>query len=70
MTDSEARRLCLLEMADTLARSASGDALWVRADEEGKRRGIRDRRTLTQAAEALVQQWRDEAAALREEGDR
>lgn len=73
MTDAEARRLCLLEMADRLAvEGAQGQAAWAThawttRDGEGTAWDELSRARIRRAAESLVQQWRDEAAEASEQ---
>ena len=67
MTELEARRLCLLEMADALAQDAIACPLrWALSDVHGRPLDGDARWRVMQAAESLVQQWREEAAALTE----
>jgi hypothetical protein len=62
MTKAEARRLCLLEMADRLVRDAvHGGALWASEDALGLPHSAEGRALVSAAAEELVQEWRTAA---------
>lgn len=71
MTEKEARRLCLLQMADSLAEEAIGRPVgavagWASTDSRGELLTEEGRRNLRKAVVKLVTEWRDQAAALGE----